>query len=59
MTGASDPGPGQNEWPRWSQCPVSWLTTMVRYQSSGPGQKGDPIRKRSSLITTYRPAWQL
>ena len=30
ITGASRPGPGQPTWPRPSQCPVSWLTTMWR-----------------------------
>ena len=29
--------PGQYAWPRPSQCPVSWLTTIRRYSSRSPG----------------------
>jgi len=30
ITGAGRPRPGQEAWPRPSQCPVSWLTTICR-----------------------------
>ena len=55
ITGAGRSDPPQEAWPKPSQWPVSWFTTMVRYSSSGPAQGAEPAVQRSSLMTTLRP----